>query len=201
MSKSSKTHQEWAELRTEYITSSLSYAELAKKHGVSYSALTKRAAAEEWANGRVLFGKELANNLKENALADATARCQKALEMLGQSAEALTTKILSALEDTEQLYRYIVKEGTGKGESKTVCKSFKKLDTRAIRDLASAMKDLANTVRNVFNVPNAHEQLVMDIASERLKLQQAKAEQDESDGGCQLVFGSMTAEEARRLGQ
>ena len=43
---------DWTTLRDEYIMSDISIKKLAEKHGVSYSALTKRSQAEWWARQR-----------------------------------------------------------------------------------------------------------------------------------------------------
>lgn len=42
----------WTKIRYEYITSSISYRELANKYGVSFNTLSKRAKREGWADRR-----------------------------------------------------------------------------------------------------------------------------------------------------
>ena len=42
----------WLKIRNEYINGTLSYRKLAQKHGVSVSALEKKARAEKWAERR-----------------------------------------------------------------------------------------------------------------------------------------------------
>lgn len=40
---------DWLRIKTEYINGNVSYRNLAEKHGVSQSAIRKKAAAEKWA--------------------------------------------------------------------------------------------------------------------------------------------------------
>ncbi len=39
---------DWAAIKTEYLTTKISYRALAQKYGVSMSAISKRAAEEKW---------------------------------------------------------------------------------------------------------------------------------------------------------
>ena len=43
---------DWVAIRAEYISTQISTRDLAKKHGVPYSTLRKRAEKEEWAQAR-----------------------------------------------------------------------------------------------------------------------------------------------------
>lgn len=46
---------DWEAIKTEYITGTMGYRELAKSHGVEYSVLAKRAAKEKWTDARKEF--------------------------------------------------------------------------------------------------------------------------------------------------
>ena len=43
---------DWNEIKTEYISTEIGYRDLAKKHGVSFSTLQRRAKKENWAGIR-----------------------------------------------------------------------------------------------------------------------------------------------------
>lgn len=43
---------DWNEIKTEYISTEIGYRDLAKKHGVSFSTLQRRARKENWAGLR-----------------------------------------------------------------------------------------------------------------------------------------------------
>lgn len=58
---------------------------------------------------------------------------------------------------------------------------YKKVDTKAIKDLTGAMKDLAYVLRNVYDLPTKQEQVTMDNAAERLRIEKAKAEEGKED--------------------
>lgn len=44
--------QDWERIRTEYVTTTVSYRELCKKYGVSLATLAKRGKKEQWAEKR-----------------------------------------------------------------------------------------------------------------------------------------------------
>lgn len=46
---------DWESIKTEYITGTMGYRELAISHGVEYSVLAKRAAKEKWTDARKEF--------------------------------------------------------------------------------------------------------------------------------------------------
>lgn len=75
--KEQMTQAEWDKIHAEYITGDITYAELAEKHQISLSTLTKRASKEGWKNDRQNVGKKVAKKMTTRA---ARAREEKALK-------------------------------------------------------------------------------------------------------------------------
>lgn len=46
------TNNDWNAIKTEYITTTISYRKLSEKHGVSFSTLQQRARKEKWAEAK-----------------------------------------------------------------------------------------------------------------------------------------------------
>ena len=179
---------DWKSIKTEYITdTTTSYRKLAEKHGVAYMTIVKKAGAEGW----VQLRKEHANNVVAKALDKNARENARRLARMQRSADKMSGVIEHIFDDTDQFYRHIVTEGTGFGESKTECRVMQKVDTRSIKDLTSAMKDLTLVLRNLYDIPTVQEKSAMDIAAERLHLDQQKASaqipDDDDESGVILI--------------
>lgn len=151
---------DWIKVKNDYINGNISYRKLAKKHGVGYSALTKRATDEKWfekrAEQRAKIEKKIEQKTAEK-LAEAEAN---RLLRISAAADRLLAKIEEA---TEQLDQFIVtsrgkqreieyeteKAGFGKPKRETVKEVEDKrvvsaghLDRMGLKQLTSALKDL-----------------------------------------------------------
>lgn len=157
----------WEAIKTEYITGTISYRKLAAKWGVSFRTLAERAKREQWNALRSQHQTDIVTRTAQMVIDVTSATHAGRLFELQQAADKMAKAILSIFNDEAQFNRYIV----GKEE-----KVFQKIDTRAIKDLAWALKDLSCVMRNVYDLPTAQERQAMDIATERLKLEQKKAD-------------------------
>lgn len=59
---------DWNEIMVEYVTGEVGYRDLAEAHGVSLSALSRRAKREEWAEKRTQYRHELATESVQQSL-------------------------------------------------------------------------------------------------------------------------------------
>lgn len=177
---------DWRAIKTEYVTGAESYRAVAARHGLSVSTLSKVAKKENWQKQRRQYGDKVATQTEKAMCARASAREVKKLCGLQQAADRLTERINALFSDAEQFNRHIVTRSDGGGGSFAEERVFLKADTKAIRDLTASLKDLTAVVRNLYNLPTAQERTAMDIALERLRLDQAKAvagEVDEKETG------------------
>ena len=166
----------WEEIKMEYITSNIGYRELSAKNGISVSSLAPKAKREKWSE---LRAKYRADATRKSIQKIASRRAQKRedrLFKLQDAADGMGEVLLKIVNDVEQFRRHIVTEGLGGGATKIEERIFDKYDTKAIKDLTGAMRDLAIVLRNVYDIPTESEKQTMDIASARLLLEQAKAD-------------------------
>lgn len=132
-----KTRYHWGKIRTEYVTGEKSYRELAKKHGVSMSQLSEVASKEGWAK------------LRAEHRAETAAKAEQKLQE--QQAGALADELEGIRRTARNLSAAIEKKSLGKG-----------LDSKSLRELVSATKDLAAILRDVFDQPNLLNQAKLD---------------------------------------
>ncbi len=138
----------WKKIEAQYVAGDMSLRERARKKKLRYSTLSKAASKGGWSEKREKFREETA----KKALANAQARGAEQLERLMGAAGTLVDATVKALEDNEQFQRFIVSEGVGDGMSETSEKIFSKRDTRAMRDLAGVIKELAPLLREHYGL-------------------------------------------------
>ena len=116
----------WAAIREEYRTSELSLKKLSEKYGVSRSTLQRRFAREGWAARREQYW-------AEGSLTGDTAW------LLEETAKKILKQLQADFEDQQQFHRYLVKT---KGAEELEERIFRKLDTKALKEVTAALKDL-----------------------------------------------------------
>ncbi|MBS5652494.1 MAG: hypothetical protein KHW49_02830 [Eubacterium sp.] len=139
MAKKKRPEDVLMQVKIEYISNpKMSYRKLAEKYGVPLKKISELGKKEGWVQLRRQTGDKI---LKKTINRLST---EKADELAGIITTA--TKVIRKIdktidEDEKQFNRYIVNENFKAKE-----KIFKKMDTRAIRDIATTLKDLAAVV-------------------------------------------------------
>lgn len=77
--------------------------------------------------------------------------------------------------DAEQFNRHLIQVRDADGSQGVQERAYKKGDTRALRELAAAMKDLVSVIRDVNGIPTLQEARQLEIAQGRLDLDRQKA--------------------------
>lgn len=186
---------DWTAIKAEYITGTISYRKLADNWGVSFRTLSDRALREGWKEARDKHRNNVVEKtVQKVASRQATTTANKLCD-LQEAADNMGRVIAEIFADSEQFHRHIVTEGLGMGETKVVERQYKKVDTKAIKDLTGAIKDLAAVMRNIYDLPTAQEQAAMDIAAERLRLDKAKAEAEQNTGDDEIKVEFFNPEE------
>lgn len=169
----------WEDIKTEYITTSISYRKLAEKWGVLFRTLADRGKREAWPTERKIYcDSVVTKTVQKVAINNADANANKLIQ-LQTAADNLVSVINVIFEDAEQFKRHLVKTHINNcnGESWDVeQRLFEKVDTKAIKDIASALKDLTCVIRSVYDIPTIQEKSAMDIASRRMLLNERKIE-------------------------
>lgn len=126
---------DWVAIRAEYITTQISTRDLAKKHGVSYSTLRKRAENEKWAQTRAeqerMTGALVAQKTMD-AVSDQQADRLVQLITGGQRSAELLLKRLDQMASSGKIKTYEVKAVT---EALKNVRDLYKLDDNASADV------------------------------------------------------------------
>ncbi len=162
---------DWNAVRTTYVTSTKSYRQIAKEHGISASLAQKRGKAEGWPVQRLKFQREAA----ERAIAAEVDNEANRLGCILRAANAMSRVIEGIYADPDQFYRHLV-QVTCSGDGETVERIYRKADTRAIKDLTGALKDMTWVLRNLNNLPTQAEAEAQRIAAERLNMDKRRFE-------------------------
>ena len=186
---------DWTAIKAEYITGTISYRKLADNWGVSFRTLSDRALREGWKEARDKHRNNVVEKTVQKVASRKASTTANKLCDLQEAADNMGRVIAEIFADSEQFHRHIVTEGLGMGETKVVERQYKKVDTKAIKDLTGAIKDLAAIMRNIYDLPTAQERAAMDIAAERLRLDKAKAEAEQNTGDDEVKVEFFNPEE------
>lgn len=176
---------EWQMIKTEYITTNTSYRKLCQKHGVSYTTLSNRALDEGWVNARSQYrAKTLSKTLEKSSEREAG----RLARLMDTTSRAIDVAV-KAFADEDQFNRYlierreeyaapVIEDGGETAISQrtwTEERIFRKVDTKALKDLTAVLKDLTGLMRDFYNIPTQAQAEAQRIAAERLDLEKKKA--------------------------
>jgi len=188
---------DWQTIKTEYITGNISYRKLCQKHGVSYTTLSERALDEGWVKARERFrAKTLSKTLDKTSEREAN----RLARLMDTTSRAIDVAV-KAFEDEDQFNRYLIERREeyaapvieDGGETMisqrtwTEERTFRKVDTKALKDLTAVLKDLTGLMRDFYNIPTQAQAEAQRIAAERLEMDKKKAaaawdEEDDETG-------------------
>jgi uncharacterized protein YoxC len=166
-----KKRPSWDDIKSEYITTEISYRKLCDKYKLSYNAVTKRAIKEKWFEAKKQNSIKVVSETVDKFNNQASDERAKKLFSIAESADKMADTIHRVMDDTDQFFRR-----TNLAGEDIVSK---KADTKAMKELASAMKDLTSVLRNVYNIPTEAESISLQIARERLEIEKRNSEREE----------------------
>ena len=139
---------DWQAIKTEYITTDTSYRKLAQKYGINVTTIAKTAGAEGWVEQR----KQYANETQAKTLEKISQQEAKRAAKIHSVADKLLLKI-EAMVDSER-----------------------PLDTKGIRALTAAVKDL----KEIQSVKSALDKQEQEARIANLRRQVDKDEEESS---------------------
>lgn len=206
--KKKNSRPDWGAIRNGYISGSDSLPQCARRHGVPVGTVRRHSAAEHWAEQRAAYRGAVTDKAIETAKNCTAYRVASELIGLSGVVDALERETRKALEDGEQLHRYLVQSTTrhNDGTTETTYKDITsdKVDTRALRDLTDSVKTLEALKRSLHGLETAQERHRKQIETERLALERErlqlekerleltkKREERDAEGvkGVQIVVG------------
>lgn len=206
--KKKNSRPDWDSIRNDYITGNDTPKACARRHGVNYRTLGNHLYREHWNDQRAAYRGAVTDKAVETAKNCTAYRVASDLVGLAGVVDALERETRKALEDGEQLHRYLVqsttrhKDGTTETTYRDITSD--KVDTRALRDLTDSVKTLEALKRSLHGLETAQERHRRQIEKERLELERErlqlerervelvrKREERDAEGvkGVQIVVG------------
>jgi hypothetical protein len=178
---------DWNAIKTEYITDeSSSYRKLAKKYGVSLTAITNRAKNENWVELRRQFKDKLtAKNIEKFS-----EKQSERLSRIQNITDKLLTKLERAVEELDiQLFKNVTKvkeieynnfERPDKPTKEIIHEEEKFTEVRTIID-KSGLKAVASALRDIKEVQMLKTELDRKEQEARIRNLEKQAEADDKD--------------------
>lgn len=189
---------DWKTIRNEYITDeSSSYRKLAKKYGVSLTAITRRSKEEDWIGQRKqLKDKTITKSIEK--LSDKTA---DKLSRVADLTDKLLNKLEQAIEELDiQLYKHVEKTKEieynndlrpDKPTKEIIHEEEKVIEVKTIVD-RSGLKAIASSLRDIKEIQMLKTELDKQEQEARIAKLQKEAQEESQDKEITIVFGSDT---------
>lgn len=178
---------DWKAIRNEYITDeSSSYRKLAKKYGVSLTAITNKAKQENWVEKRRQF-KDKTTTKTIEVLSDRSADkltrvmdiTDKLLDKLEKAVEELDIQLFKDVVKTKEI-EYNHELRPDKPTKETIHEEEKVIEVKSIVD-RSGIKAIASALRDIKEVQMLKTELDRMEQEARIAKLQKEAEADEKD--------------------
>ena len=148
----------WDEIKLEYVTSDVSYRDLADKFGVSFSSLSKMAVKDKWAKERKKHRKKVVTKAEQKIVVKKAKELAKEIEI----AEAISDILQIAVSHPEQFL--------------ALCDDGKeRYNFGRINDALDALSKLERSKRSLYGILSEKEKNGIDLARERLDIAKSRA--------------------------
>lgn len=134
--------RDWGEIKNAYITGKESLKELAEKYGIPLRTIKDRSSKERWVEERKKFRTEVA---------------QKASQKTAKKEVKRLVKLRDVAEDVADLIGQDVERMKKLREKR---KNVTPEDVKMIKDLTVALKNIADVMRDVYDIPTIREKLL-----------------------------------------
>ena len=144
------SEQEWEKIKTEYITTEISYRNLASKYGIPYGRLQMRGKEDDWKSQRAEYKENLLKKSIDLICEEQAQRIAKAIligdKMLEKVEESLNEIDIVLCRTATTTKRVELDEGGHAVEVSTSTEDFEKkqvaIDRAGLKQLSSILRDL-----------------------------------------------------------
>lgn len=136
---------DWLAISLEYIcgTDGVTQASLAKKYNLPKDTVARACRVNGWGAKRARYRKKAF----EQALEKSVKKDANRMAKLITAADDISATIAKVCRDSKQFNRHLVKNAA----DETVERIFDKADTRALRDLSGAIKDMVGVMQALYD--------------------------------------------------
>lgn len=185
---------DWDKIRTEYITTDLSLKDISKKYGVQQRLVNTKSAEQGWVDQRKKYNAKVVEKAVNKVATKRANQLAKELTI----ADNISNVLKKALEDAEQFNRYIIDTTTrvdGTEIRTSEEKTFEKVDMRALKDAAAALRlveEMKRSMAGILRVEeinrNRREEKRLRLEEEKLQLQKEQTEARKPDTDIKVVI-------------
>ena len=189
-----RSKYDWDNIRTEYITSDLSLKDISDKYGVSQRLVNTKSAEQGWVEQRKKYNAKVVEKAVNKVAAKRANQLAKELTI----ADNISNVLKKALDDAEQFNRYIIDTTTrvdGTEIRTSEEKTFEKVDMRALKDAAAALRlveEMKRSMAGILRVEeinrNRREEKRLRLEEEKLQLQKEQTEARKPDTDIKVVI-------------
>ncbi len=189
-----RSKYDWDNIRTEYITSDLSLKDISDKYGVSQRLVNTKSAEQGWVDQRKKYNAKVVEKAVNKVAAKRANQLAKELTI----ADNISNVLKKALDDAEQFNRYIIDTTTrvdGTEIRTSEEKTFEKVDMRALKDAAAALRlveEMKRSMAGILRVEeinrNRREEKRLKLEEEKLQLQKEQTEARKPDTDIKVVI-------------
>ena len=147
---------DWDKIRTEYITTDLSLKDISEKYGVQQRLVNTKSAEQGWVDQRKKYNAKVVEKAVNKVATKRANQLAKELTI----ADNISNVLKKALDDAEQFNRYIIDTTTrvdGTEIRTSEEKTFKKVDMRALKDAAAALRLVEEMKRSMAGILRVEE--------------------------------------------
>lgn len=191
---------DWNKIRNEYIADeSSSYRKLAKKYGVSLTAITKRSKEEDWIGQR----KQLKDKTITKSIESLSQKTADKLSRVSDLTDKLLDKLEKAIEELDiQTLKDVVRvkeieyknaKRPDKPTKETIHEEEKVIEYRTIID-RSGLKAVASSLRDIKEIQMLKSELDRREQEARIRNLEKQAEAEEKDNEIKVTIESDIAE-------
>ena len=185
---------DWDKIRTEYITSDLSLKDISEKYGVQQRLVNTKSAEQGWVDQRKKYNAKVV----EKAVNKVATKRANQLAKERAIADNISNVLKKALDEAEQFNRYIIDTTTrvdGTEIRTSEEKTFEKVDMRALKDAAAALRlveEMKRSMAGILRVEeinrNRREEKRLKLEEEKLQLQKEQTEARQPDTDIKVVI-------------
>ena len=183
---------DWSKARKEYVTTRVGQQIIANKYGVSLITVQRRACKEHWTEQR----QDYRNSVTDKAIRKSANKEAALLAKEFDTASALSDVLNKAVKSVDQFNKYIVSDMVGDGVSQTYEARFDKIDMKALKDAAQAVKIIEQIKRSIKGIMTEEQKQQLKMAREKLDLERAKSmigDDDDNETGVIVLAPTLPA--------
>lgn len=186
--KNGRQNYDWEMIKNDYVSSDLSLRKIAEKYKIPLATVSLKSKADNWFATKKQFKEDVSTKVRTKL----STKKADSLARLLTASDALMQRIEQTIADTEQFNRHIVQENAPAPEgigtvSVTYEKVFDKVDTRAIKDIATSMKTIAELMG--YQTPAQIEKQKLEREKFEYEKQKDKDKEEQTNADVQIIVG------------